>query len=201
VTAGKIRRVTALNPELAGDERIDPTPAFLRVFRRVSGPETTGAEAAVLLAGAVTFSLAAVALGLARAPGWSALQWVLAAGLAFDFGGGVVTNAMVAAKRWFHRAGRVRARAAFYVLHVQPLVLALFFSTPWAQAAALYAGMLAAAALVELAPRRIAQPVAFGLVALGLVASGVVSWPPGLEWFAPVYLLKLVGAHAVPPPA
>ncbi len=38
-----------------------------------------------------------------------------------------------------------------------------------------------------------------GAVALGLAVSGAGTWPLGLEWLAPVYLLKLVGAHAVPP--
>jgi hypothetical protein len=139
------------------------------------------------------------AAAVARSPGWSALQWVLATGIAFDFGGGVVTNATSAAKRSFHRPGRTRSRALFYAAHVHPLVFPLAFSGSWTVAAALYAGMLAAAALVELAPRAVAQPVAFAAVAAGLFVACGAGWPIGLEWFAPVYLLKLVGAHAVPP--
>jgi hypothetical protein len=78
-------------------------------------------------------------------------------------------------------------------------VLPLVFSISWTMAVALYAGMLAAAALVELAPRPVAQPVAFAAVAVGLVLACGAGWPIGLEWFAPVYLLKLIGAYAVPP--
>jgi hypothetical protein len=59
--------------------------------------------------------------------------------------------------------------------------------------------MLAAAALVELAPRPVARPVAFAALAAGIFLAGGAAWPLGLEWFAPVYLLKLVGAYAVPP--
>ena len=44
----------------------------------------------------------------------------------------------------------------------------------------------------------VAQPVAFALLGAGLVLGGAASWPAGLEWFAPLYLLKLLGAHAVP---
>jgi hypothetical protein len=173
-------------------------PPLYGIFRNVSGPDTTGPEIAVQVAGIVALTAAAVALAVLRDPRWSALQWVIAVAIAFDFSGGVVTNATTAAKRWFHRPGRGAKRAAFYVAHAHPLLIAWAFSTPWTQAIALYAGMLGAVAVVERVPREIAQPAAFGAVALGLIVAGAGTWPVGLEWFAPVYLLKLVGAHAVP---
>jgi hypothetical protein len=67
----------------------------------------------------------------------------------------------------------------FHAMHVHPASLALAFGKPWAQAAALFAGMLAAAAIVELAPRAVARPVAVGAVALGLVVACAVEGPPG----------------------
>jgi hypothetical protein len=152
-----------------------------------------------LARGTLGITAIAVAVAVARSPGWSALQWVLAMGVAFDFAGGVVANATSAAKRSLHRPGRTRSRMLFYAGHVHPLVLPLAFSVSWTAAAALYAGMLAAATLVELAPRDVAQPVAFAAVAAGLLMACGAGWPIGLEWFAPVYLLKLVGAYAVPP--
>jgi hypothetical protein len=177
-----------------------PDPPLLRLYRHLSGPDTTRAEVAVQVAGTLGITAVALAVALGRSPEWNVLQWALAMGIAFDFAGGVVTNATTAAKRWFHRPGRGRARAAFYVGHVHPLVLPLVFSVGWVPATALYVGMLASVAVVERSPRAIAQPVAFGLVGAGLVLAGAASWPAGLEWFAPVYLLKLVGAHAVPHP-
>lgn len=177
-----------------------PAPAPAAVFRK-PWPGTTRPEIVVLLAGALAITAAVVAVAAVRAPGWSVLQWAIAVAVAFDFGGGVAGNATAAAKRWYHRPGRVRGRLLFYALHLHPFLLAWAFAFPWEQAAALYAGMLLAAALVELAPRAVAQPVALAAVAVGLVAAGAGTWPAGLEWFAPVYLLKLVGAHAVPPQA
>lgn len=186
-------------PALVAERHPAPSSRLVSIFRRVSGPDATAPEAAVWLAGTLGLTGVAAAVAVARNPGWSALQWVLAIGIAFDFGGGVVANATSAAKRSFHGPGRTRSRALFYAAHVHPLVLPLAFSASWTASAALYAGMLAAAALVELAPRAVAQPVALALVAAGLFVSCGAVWPIGLEWFAPVYLLKLVGAYAVPP--
>jgi hypothetical protein len=188
-----------LNPELVAAQQPASPSRLVSIFRRVSGPDGTMQEAAVWLAGTLGITGIAAAVAVARSPGWSALQWVLAMGIAFDFAGGVVANATAAAKRSLHRPGRTRSRALFYAAHVHPLVLPLAFSASWTAAAALYAGMLAAAALVELAPRAVAQPVAFAAVGAGLFLACGAAWPTGLEWFAPVYLLKLVGAHAVPP--
>lgn len=186
-------------PALVAAQELAPPPRLVSIFRRMSGPDATAQEAAVWLAGTLGLTALAAATAAARSPGWSALQWVLAMGLAFDFAGGVVANATSAAKRSLHRPGRARARALFYAAHLHPLVLPVAFSVPWMAAVALYAGMLVAAALVELAPRAVAQPVAFTAVAAGLFLACGAGWPVGLEWFAPVYLLKLVGAYAVPP--
>lgn len=191
--------MTIPHPELVAGQQPAPSSPLVSIFRRLSGPDANTQEAAVWLAGTIGITAVAVAVAVARSPGWSALQWVLAMGFAFDFSGGVVANATSAARRSSHRAGRTRSRALFYAAHVHPLVLPLAFSASWTAAAALYAGMLAAAALVELAPRAVAQPVAFATVAAGLFLACGAGWPIGLEWFAPVYLLKLVGAYAVPP--
>lgn len=188
-------------PDLAAGAAPAAATPLQSIFRKLLGPETTAAEARLALVGALGLTGLAAAAGAVRAPGWGILQWVLAIAIAFDFGGGVVGNATRSAARWFHRQGRTRARAIFYAQHVQPVVLPLVFGTPWAQAVGLYVGTLLAAAIVELSPRAIARPVAIGVVALGLVVAGWLPWPAGLEWFVPIYLLKLIGAHAVPPDA
>jgi len=187
------------NPELAAAQQLESSSRLVSIFRRVSGPDATAQEAQVWLLGTLGITAVAAAVAVARSPGWSALQWVLAMGFAFDFGGGVITSATSAAKRSYHRPGRAGSRARFYAGHVHPLVLPLVFPVSWTAAVALYAGMLAAAALVELAPRAVAMPVAFAAVAVGLFLASGAGWPIGMEWFAPVYLLKLVGAYAVPP--
>jgi hypothetical protein len=187
------------NPELVAGQQPALSSRLVSIFRRVSGPDATTQETVVWLAGTLGITAVAGAVAVARNPGWSALQWALAMGLAFDFAGGVVANASSAAKRTLHGPGRTRARVKFYASHLHPLVLPLVFAVSWKAAIALYAGMLAAAALVELAPRPVAQPVAFAAVAVGLFLGCGAGWPTGLEWFAPVYLLKLIGAYAVPP--
>lgn len=171
--------MNGLEPGLASGAPPATSSPLVSVFRRVLGPETTALEARVVFAGALAFTGLVAAAVAARAPGWGALQWALAIAIAFDFGGGVIGNATRASARWSHRPGQSRARAIFYAGHVHPVALAWAFETPWAQAAALYGGMLAAAAIVELAPRAVARPVAFGAVALGLVIASAVAWPCG----------------------
>ncbi len=189
-----------IQADLAARAPAAATTPLQSIFQRLLGPEITAPEARVVLAGAIALTGLAGAAGAARASGWGPLQWALALALAFDLGGGAVGNATRSAARWFHRPGRARARAVFYAQHLHPVALPLAFGTPWAQAAALYAGMLGAAAIVELAPRPLARPVAFGAVALAIGIACGHPWPAGLEWFGPVYLLKLVG-HAIPPEA
>jgi hypothetical protein len=191
--------MTLANPELVAAPQFAPPSRLVSIFRRVSGPDATREEAVVWLVGTLAITAAAIAVAVARSQGWSVLQWVVAMGIAFDFAGGVVATASSAAKRAYHAPGRTLSRAKFYAVHLHPLVLPLVFPVPWTVAVALYAGMLAAAALVERVPRAVAQPVAFAAVGAGLFLAGGAAWPAGLEWFAPVYLLKLIGAYAVPP--
>jgi hypothetical protein len=62
-----------------------------------------------------------------------------------------------------------------------------------------YAYLLAAAAVILSVPLYLKRPVAFVIycvaVLAGLYALGV---PPGLEWFVPLFFLKLVVAHLLP---
>ena len=189
-----------LQPDVAAPAQALASTPPLAFLTKLIGPEATAQEGWAVLAGAAGLTVLAAAAGATRASGWSILQWVLALGLAFDIGGGVVGSWTRSAARWSHRSGQGRARTLFYAGHLHPLALALLFATPWAQAVGLYVGMLLAAAIVEVAPRAVARAVAVGVVALLLGVAGGFGWPAGLEWFVPAYLLKLVG-HAVPPEA
>ncbi len=86
------------------------------------------------------------------------------------------------------------------MIHVHPFVLALLFpGFGWGTAAVVYVYLLIAAAIVLVVPLYLKRPVAFVLysVALlgGLYALGV---PSGLEWFVPLFFLKLLVAHLLP---
>lgn len=129
---------------------------------------------------------------------WNPLQLAVVALFAFDIAGGISVNASPSARRWWHRPGQGRwAPFRFVLAHLHPFVLALLFPTfAWASAALLYGYVVAAALWIVLTPRALQRPLAFVLYALSvLLALYVLHVPVGLEWFAPLYLLKLLLAH------
>ena len=117
---------------------------------------------------------------------------------ALDLAGGVSVNASPTARRWWHRPGQgAKEHFSFVALHVHPFVLALLFANfSWSSAALLYGFLVVAAFVVLAAPRDLQRPVAFIAYALALLlVFYVLSVPTGLEWFAPLYYLKLLVAH------
>jgi hypothetical protein len=135
------------------------------------------------------------------APGWTALQVAVVALLAADVGGGLVDNATDSARRWWHRPGRrARHHLLFLAAHVHPFVLVLVLGGPgWRTAAGTYAATLVIGAAVLLTPPHLRRPVAFGCYAAAVTALSTLGTAPGgLEWFAPLLLLKLLLAHLLP---
>lgn len=176
-------------------------PAPRGALDRFVGPGATRAELAIQFVptGAITLGwlLHAHATGAA----WSPLQTIVAALIALDMVGGVITNATGAAKRWYHRPGqRARHHLGFVALHaVQPLVVvALFAPHDYAFAWGSFGLALAGALAVLAAPPYLQRPVAGAALAAGLfVGLTLLSAPPHFEWFLPVYLIKLVWSHLV----
>lgn len=189
--------------EIVESEKTEPRPraGVIGLWDRFIGPGATRAENVLILLWATLFTAEVVAYALWAGLGWSALQLVVVAVLAFDIGGGVPANASNCAKRWYHRPGQgFWEHFAFPLIHVHPFVLALLFpGFGWGTAAVVYVYLLVAAIVVLLSPLYLKRPVAFVLysVALlgGLYALGV---PPGLEWFVPLFFLKLLVAHLLP---
>lgn len=134
--------------------------------------------------------------------GFDHVWWASAviAFLALDIGGGIVTNATNAAKRWYHRPehGRRRAHLMFIAVHGLHIgaVAFLFAANPVLYFGLVYGFVLIAALIISLVPLYLQRPVAFALVALGVVGA---QWPPlvpqGLGWFIPLLLLKLLLGH------
>lgn len=141
---------------------------------------------------------------LVRPLGWSPVQLAVVALFAFDVAGGVSVNASPSARRWWHRPDQGRwAPLRFVLAHLHPFVLAFLFPAfTWVSAALLYGYVVAAALAIVLASRPLQRPLAFILYALSLLlALYLIRVPAGLEWFAPLYLLKLLLAHTPPDPA
>lgn len=139
---------------------------------------------------------------------WSVWQWLLCVALTVDVVGGVPANALGSAKRFYHspappgspRLQRVlRSHVGFAALHLHPFVLAALlpdgtvtWSVTW------YLVSLLGTCAVVAAPLYLRRPLAAAVVALAMIAASLVAPPPGLAWFGPLLVIKLVAMHAVP---
>jgi hypothetical protein len=171
------------------------------LWDRFVGPGATRAENTLILFWGLLGGAAVVANALWAALGWSPFQLAVAAFVAFDIAGGVPANAASSAKRWFHRPGQgFREHFSFPLVHVHPFVLALVFpGFGWGTAAVVYAYLLVAVVIVLLTPLYLKRPVALIIYSVTLLVSlYVLGVPMGLEWFVPMFFLKLLVSHLPP---
>lgn len=176
-----------------------PRPGLAGVIDRFIGPGATRAE--LLLQGIVPilFALAALYWALRSGTTWSWAQYTLCFLLAFDIFGGVITNATSSAKRWYHRAGQgFKQHFGFVLLHLLHLVvvswLFLGMNISWVVVSGGY--LLLSATVILLIPLYLQRPVGLiaysGALLLGIYA---LEQPEGLEWFLPLFYLKLLVSH------
>lgn len=175
------------------------------------GAGATTAERALIWIGSIVgVAFVAVMWARDRPDGWALWQYGLAAVIAFDLVGGAVSNAASSTKRQYLGpmasptsgvARVVRDPIAFTALHLYPfLIVAAYPGGTWWWAALVYAGVVGAVAIVErLVPLYLRRPTAMLLFcSMAMVSLAGSTAPPGWEWFAVVYLAKLLLAHAVP---
>ncbi len=177
-----------------------PRAGLAGALDRFIGPGASPAEIAlqfgVAAAAAVGAFLYAAWVGV---PSWSWPHHAVAVLLGFDVMGGVVTNATASARRWYRREGRTaRHHMTFVLAHGAHLVVVwLLFAgrdALWLAGAALY--LIVAAASILATPRALQRAVALsaytGALALCLY---ILPEPPGLEWFLPLFYLKLLVSY------
>lgn len=168
---------------------------------RLVGPDTTRAEKWLILGFAFVFSGVVFVYTQVTELGWSPLQIAIVLLFSLDIAGGVIANTTVAGSRWWHRPSQSRrVQLRFVGLHVHPFILAAIFPVPtWVDATIAYGFLLVSTGIVLGVSERLRRPVAMGLFAIGvLLALYVVTLPRGLEWFLPLFYLKLLPGHLVP---
>ena len=183
------------------DAQLRPRTGVDGVWDRLIGPGATRAESAIVAVGAMFCAAAVVTYAVGADLGWSALQLVVAAIFALDIGGGVAANASNSAKRWFHRSGQgFLEHFGFVLAHVHPFAMALVFpSFSWGTAAVIYAYLIVAAVTVLVMPLYLIRLVAFVLYSAALLGGlYALDVPLGLEWFVPMFFMKLLVAHLLP---
>jgi len=143
---------------------------------------------------------------LARAE-WNWWQVGLVCLVGFDVLGGAVANASSAIKRTYgtqpstgptRKSRLLRSSIAFTALHVHPIVLSLLlpdvglgWGIGW------YLTTLASVVIVTKSPLYLRRPIAMICFVTLVGASSFAGAPLAIAWFLPIFLAKLVLAHAV----
>lgn len=176
-----------------------PRPGWRGELDKFLGPGITEMEFTLELNLAIIAGLIMLWYAITHPLGWNGWQVALAVLLAFDLAGGVVTNATSTAKRWYHRAGQgFREHMLFIAVHGIHLVLVAWFFRvgDWVWAGLWYGFLLGASALILVIPLYLHRPMALILFVIGFLLNQYLGAPtPGLEWFIPVFLLKLLVSH------
>ncbi len=129
------------------------------------------------------------------------MQWLFVAVLAFDIGGGIVTNSTSAAKRWYHRPGHGRLQhfgfVAAHLVHIG-LMAFLFADAPIYYALALGGMLMVSTVTLLFTPLYLQRPMAVGLAMIVIMAGQLPLFElAGLNWFIPALMLKLILGHAL----
>jgi hypothetical protein len=178
-----------------------PRSGFTGAIDKFFGPETTKAEAWIQAVFCLGAGIAMPIYAFMNGLDWSFIQYILAAWMAFDLVGGIITNATSSAKRWYHREGQgFREHYAFIAPHVIYIFLVawLFRSMDWLYFSVIAIYLLGAALVILKIPLYLQRPIAFGGLAISLLVNCYVFSPtPGLEWFVPFLFFKLLVSHAL----
>jgi len=176
-----------------------PKSGFLGLLDQLIGPDATRTEVALQLIVSVLAAILAPLYASQVVEDWSLLQHIICSVLAFDIGGGIITNATSSAKRWYHRPGQgFIQHFGFVLLHLLHLFLVsylyLALNIGWILIAGGY--LLFSAVVILLVPLYLQRPIGMLTYACGLLSALYgLSQPLGLEWFLPLFYLKLLVSH------
>lgn len=176
-----------------------PRPGFRGWLDRITGTEATTAELWIQFVPSAIFALAAPIYAQNLSVDWTYLQLGLISLLGFDLVGGVLTNATSSAKRWFHREGQTWQHhlmfVSIHIVHIF-LVALLFRGSDWVFFAIASSYLIGSSILILQTPLYLQRPVAFGLYGLALLGNSYLFAPTvGLEWFLPLFFLKILISH------
>jgi hypothetical protein len=156
---------------------------------------------------------------------WNEIQYVYVVWTSFDIVGGALCLSMPSCKRWYDAktaAGGLYHIWDFVILtHREAVTLAILFSpvatemlaySQWSQlsvdkvllilreaywmyAVVVYGCVIVGSIVVFYTPQRMQRIVATCFLMIAILANSLLSVPPTWEWFAPVFVFKLVYAH------
>ncbi|MEL6930546.1 MAG: hypothetical protein AAFO95_18210 [Cyanobacteria bacterium J06600_6] len=183
----------------SGKNYLLPRPGLPGLLDRITGTKATTAELLIQFVPPTVFAIAAPIYAQSLAVDWTYLQLGLISFFGFDLLGGVLTNATSSAKRWFHREGQTwQNHLVFVSIHLVHifLVALLFRNSDWSFFAIVSGYLMASSIAILRVPLYLQRPIALGIYSLALLGNLYLFDPtPGLEWFLPLFFLKLLVSH------
>jgi hypothetical protein len=180
---------------------LEPRSGLAGQWDKFVGPGQSRNEFWLILIAALLAGLAAPLYAYHARLGWTTIQLWLVGLMAFDLMGGVVTNATSTAKRWYQRPGQSWLKHLEFVsVHGMHLFLVawLFRGGDWRYFGIYYVYLMAASLIITRIQLYLQRPVAILLFAWGLILNIYVVKPSiGLEWFIPLFLLKLLVSYLI----
>ena len=163
------------------------------------GPGATRSEQILSLVPSILAAVAISYYAYRNQLGWNLVLYIVAALLAFDIVGGVITNATSSAKRWYHREGQGFVQHfGFVAVHAFQIFLVawLFRGFDMTFFGVIYLYLLFSALMTLTVPLYIQRSVALLFVCGAIILSTYVLSPTaGFEWFIPFLFIKLLVSH------
>lgn len=139
---------------------------------------------------------------------WDYYQIIVAGLLAFDLGGGMISNSLNSGKRFYHteaketegKAGKfLKNHLLFGLIHVHPFIIGLMFNNmDWIYGLQWYLIFIGSVLIVHKIPLYLKRPVSMLMVLIAILINNFFILPiEGFGWFIPVLFLKIVYGHMV----
>ena len=177
----------------------EPRRGVLGSWDTFIGPGATPWDQVLALVPAFVSAVCLVGYAIVADLGWGVGRSLIAALLAFDLVGGMISNAAASAKRWVHRKGQTaKQHVGFVAIHLLQigLVAFVFRGGDVTYMVVVYLYLLASSLVVVGVPLRIQRSVAALFVCGAIVLSEYFFSPtPGFEWFVPVLFIKLLMSY------
>jgi len=150
----------------------EPRKGLAGEWDKFVGPGQTPQEFWLILIPSILAGLLVPVYALITRLGWSALQLVIAAIIAFDLMGDVVTNATSSAKRWYHRPSQGWLQhmefIAVHAIHIL-LIAWLFLNGNWVYFVVFFVYLMASSLVITRVKQYLQRSVALLIYAGVLV--------------------------------
>lgn len=178
-------------------KNLTPRQGILGIWDIIVGPEMSSTETLVCVLPTLVATIYIPCYAIIHQLQWNNIQLILSAILAFDLFGGAIVNVTPTSKRWHHRSQNGwQHHVGFVLIHLHPILITLFYEASWNYFVVSYSYLILSAAIILFAPKYFQKAIAISLY-LGSVVlfNNWLSPIPGMEWFLPVYFLKLLVSY------